>query len=71
MWLHDDHLSVSWGYRSPTDYHYPLQEGRWFVTTLYGDDMPKIIALVEAGVLNLDLTVGEGQNNPILPQTGR
>lgn len=55
MHLRGDTLSVSCGYGAAHVYHYPLTNDRWLVTTLYGDDMPKIIALVEGGVLGCDL----------------
>lgn len=55
MFLADDYFSVSCGYAAPDDYHYPLSEDRWLVVKLSGKDIPKIIALVEAGIIDTDL----------------
>ena len=57
MTLSEDHLSVAYGYGSPYLYHYPLMNGEWFVTTLAGEDIWKIVMLIEAGVLNPGLEV--------------
>lgn len=58
MTLDTDCVSFSMGYSAPRKYHYPLSGGRWLITTLYGDDMAKIIARVEAGV-DVGLTIEE------------
>ena len=56
MSLNEDYLSLGYGYGAPYVYHYPLTGDLWLTTTLYGDDMKKIIALVESGHLELDLS---------------
>lgn len=56
MSLAEDHLSLCYGYGAPYLYHYPLSGDRWLVTTLCGDDITKVIELVEAGVLTPQLT---------------
>lgn len=55
MRLRENYLTFAVGYGAPTEYHYPLADGTWLVTRLSGDDMPKIIALVEAGAINSNL----------------
>jgi len=62
MFLSENHLSVSHGYGAPYVYHYALYGERWLVTTLHGDDISKIIALVESGSLTENLTLADGQN---------
>lgn len=57
MFLREDCLYLGYGYGAPYVYHYPLTGDRWLETTLCGGDMPKIIALVEAGVLDLNLNL--------------
>lgn len=56
MNISEGHLSLGYGYGSPYVYHYPLTRDRWLVTTLCGDDIAKIISLVESGVLTPQLT---------------
>lgn len=56
MWLNENSLSVSNGYAAPSYYHYPLKNDRWLVTRLRGEDISKIIALVEDGILTPELT---------------
>lgn len=56
MTLSETYLCVSCGYGAGYEYHYPLKDGRWLVGQLSGDDVSKIIDLVEEGTLNLDLT---------------
>lgn len=53
MWIDEQWLSLSCGYGAPTVYHYPLTNGRWLTAKLSGDDMLKIIALVESGEIGL------------------
>lgn len=36
-------------------YNYPLKDGRWFETNLKGDDIEKVIDLIDEGVLDLNL----------------
>lgn len=60
MFLEEDYLSVSAGYGAPSVYHYPLQNDRWLVTRLNGPDIGKIIELVEAGFLDLELRRADG-----------
>jgi hypothetical protein len=55
MRLREKYLTFAVGYRAPTSYHYPLSDGRWFVTSLYGDDIEKLIRLIESEVLTVDL----------------
>lgn len=55
MSLREDSVCLSYGYGAPYVYHYPLSGDRWLVTTLSGNDIDKIIALVEAGVIDLNL----------------
>ena len=55
MFLDEKYLYVSYGYGAPHVYHYPLSSDRWLVTALSGDDVGKIVALVEAGKLDLNL----------------
>lgn len=55
MHLHEDCLSLGYGYGAAYIYHYPLTSDRWLETTLCGDDIKKVIALVECGVLTLNL----------------
>lgn len=55
MSLQHDWLSLGYGYGAPYVYHYPLSGDRWLETTLYGDDIGKVIALVESGVIDLKL----------------
>ena len=56
MYLNEDYLSLTRGYGGALEYHYPLTDNRWLVTHLYGEDIGKIIALVEDGTLTLELT---------------
>jgi hypothetical protein len=56
MHIDEDKVSFSIGYGAPDQHHYPLPDGRWLVTTLRGDEMPKIIERVAAGV-DLGLTI--------------
>lgn len=56
MQLTPEHLYLGYGYGATYVYHYPLSGERWLVTTLCGEDIAKIIALVEAGVLTPELT---------------
>ena len=53
-------LSVMQGYGAEPVYHYPLQDGRWLTSTLRGTDVAKVIAAVEEGVLDLDLSINRG-----------
>jgi len=50
MWISHGTVSVSAGYGAPQVFHHPMADGRWLVTTLYGSDIDKVIALVERGV---------------------
>lgn len=49
MWITASYVSVRNGYGAETVYHYPLEGGRWLVTTLNGSDISKVIELVEGG----------------------
>lgn len=55
MWIHDNYLSIRYGRGEEAIYHYPLSDDRWFITTLHGEDIIKIIALIEDGVIDLKL----------------
>lgn len=46
MYIGEDHLTWSYGYGAPRQYHYPLADGRWLVTRLYGEDINKVIEYV-------------------------
>lgn len=49
--LLDDCVGASFGYGAPYHYHYPLSDGSWLVCRLRGEDMPLIVAAIEAGTL--------------------
>ncbi len=55
MYLSENHLWLRRGYGGSHEYHYPLSDDRWLVCALSGDDMPKIVALIESGVLTPEL----------------
>lgn len=55
MSLREEYLSLGYGYGAAYVYHYPLSGDRWLETTLSGDDMHKIIELVEGGLIDLNL----------------
>jgi hypothetical protein len=56
-YLYENQVVVSYGYAAPALHHYPLKDGRWFVSDISGVDVKKIITLIENGVLDLDLSV--------------
>ncbi len=64
MRLCENYISLSYGYGAPYVYHYPLSDDRWLVTTLSGNDIGKIISLIEDGVLDLDLSAFATFSNP-------
>lgn len=70
MALEENFLSVVNGYGAPQEYHYPLSGDRWLVTRLCGEDIPKIIALVESGVLTPELKAGVFAGVAACPQCG-
>ena len=49
MWLSAGSLSLSAGYGAGSVYHYPLNDGRWLVTRLYGEDIGKVVDYVQGG----------------------
>lgn len=49
MQFYGNYVAVSYGYRAPEIYHYPLSDGRWLICRLRGEDMPKIIEAIETG----------------------
>lgn len=51
VYLDRDCVSAGFGYGKPYEQHYPLPDGRWLITSLRGEDMPKIIAAVMDGRL--------------------
>lgn len=56
MHFDENKVSVSMGYGAPYQSHYPLKNGEWLVARLDGKDIHKIIALVESGVIDKNLT---------------
>lgn len=46
-------IALSAGYAAEDVYHYPLSDGKWLLCNLRGNDMPSIIAAVEAGTLTI------------------
>jgi hypothetical protein len=54
MHLTEHCVSLSYGYGAEHLYHYPLSDGRWFVTTLYGSDIEKVIKLIEDAVISTE-----------------
>lgn len=42
MNIHPDYVTYRFGYSAPWVYHYLLSNGRWFVTTLVGDEIESI-----------------------------
>lgn len=50
MYINQDSLSFSMGYGAPNDYHYPMPNGRWLVTTLSGEknDCAALVAYADA-----------------------
>jgi len=57
--IYEDHLSVRAGYGADHVFHYPLKDGRWLVARLEGEDVAKVVALVEAGVITPELEPGK------------
>ena len=57
--INPDSVCSSFGYQGERLYHYPLKDDRWLVTSLYGEDISKIIAQIEAGQ-DLGLTIEKG-----------
>jgi hypothetical protein len=55
MRLTDSYVTVSYGYGAEYVFFYPLSDNRWFVTTLYGSDMDKVIKLIEDAVISTEL----------------
>ena len=55
MFLDNEYVSVANGYGAERLYHYPLSNDRWLVTALTGDDISKVIALIENGIIDLNL----------------
>ncbi|MFC3074963.1 hypothetical protein [Shinella pollutisoli] len=47
----DTCVTARFGYAAPDLHHYPLSGGRWLICRLHGEDMPTIVAAVEAGTL--------------------
>lgn len=70
MTLDGKSLSVTNGYGAPQEYHYPLSGDRWLVTRLCGEDVSKIIALIEGGVLTPELKAGVFAGAVACPQCG-
>jgi hypothetical protein len=44
-----DCVSTSFGYAADHIYHYPLEDGKWLLTSLSGSDIDKIIASASKG----------------------
>ena len=70
MAIDENSLSIVNGHSAPQEYHYPLSGDRWLVTRLRGEDMSKIIALVEGGVLTPELKAGVFAGAVACPQGG-
>lgn len=49
------YVSVSSGYGAECVYHYPLDDGRWLVTTLNGSDISKVIEYAIGGAPTFDI----------------
>ncbi len=49
MWIGDGCVSVSAGYAAANVYHYPLDNGKWLVTSLSGSEIDKIKRFVTDG----------------------
>ena len=50
MWVHDEYISVRYGYGADIVNHYPLSNNRWLVTTLSGEpDLKKLLEFVQRG----------------------
>ena len=47
--LNEDSVSASFGYGDTNLYHYPLPSGGWLITSLYGDDIDKVIDSIAKG----------------------
>lgn len=56
MHLGTDYVALANGYGATSLYHYPLKPNGWLVASLAGQDIAKIISLVESGVLTPQLT---------------
>jgi hypothetical protein len=56
MRLTDSYVTVSCGYGADYIFYYPLSDDRWFVTTLYGSDIDKVIRLIEDAVISTEFT---------------
>jgi hypothetical protein len=65
MRVAQDYVAFSMGYGADGSNHYPLNNGAWLITDLYGKDVERIIEAVNAGVQlglmveNSDGTVGQ------------
>jgi hypothetical protein len=59
MRLYDDRVGLAAGYAAGTVYHYPLNDGRWLMTTLQGSDITKIIEYVDGGQPEFDIEATE------------
>lgn len=55
MYLDENFVSVVYGYGDARTYYYPLSNDGWLTTTLNGEDISKIIKLVEDGYLDNSL----------------
>lgn len=62
--LRRDAVSVSAGYVAEYIYHYPLNDGRWLVSSLSGSDVAKLIELIESG-FDLGLTIEVDEPQPV------
>lgn len=58
MFLKNDYVSISYGYGAPRMNHCPLENDKWLVTSLSGDDMKKVIEKANGGD-NLGLLIEE------------
>lgn len=66
MWLAEDSLSLRYGYAAPQVFHYPIDDGRWVVTRLSGEDIK--LVLPHAAIIGLTIDdADEVTIDPIAP----
>ena len=49
VYINDGYVTSKFGYGAVEFNHYPLEDGRWLITTLKGSDMDKVIASIANG----------------------
>lgn len=51
--MYPGHVMVSAGYAAPSIYHYPLSDGKWFITDLNGGDhMKELVRMIDTGEIS-------------------